>query len=67
MTFTAYRRQIRLCASAARLVAGSSVTSTAMDLGFGSASNFINAFRSATGLTPGNYLKKVGSGAPGGR
>lgn len=32
------------------------VTQVGLDLGFGSASNFIRAFRAATGVTPARYF-----------
>jgi AraC-like DNA-binding protein len=52
MSFTAYRRQVRLRAALVRLAEGASVTAVAHDLGFGSASAFIRDFRQATGVTP---------------
>lgn len=57
MTFTAYRKQTRLRAALVRLAEGESVTNIALDLSFGSASNFIRMFRQATGFTPGKYFQ----------
>lgn len=56
MSFTAYRRQVRMKAALVRLAQGQSVTAVGLDLGFGSASNFIRAFRAATGISPGQYF-----------
>lgn len=56
MSFTEFRRQVRLHASLERLAAGQSVTSVALDLGFSSAANFIAMFRQATGSTPKAYF-----------
>lgn len=57
MSFTEFRRQIRLHASIERLARGQSVTSVALDLGFSSAANFIAMFRRATGATPKAYFR----------
>lgn len=57
MTFTAYRKQARLRAALIRLAEGEPVTNIALDLSFGSASNFIRMFRQATGFTPGRYFQ----------
>ncbi|ACG77865.1 transcriptional regulator, AraC family [Phenylobacterium zucineum HLK1] len=56
LTFTAYRRQVRLRAALIRMAEGQSITQVGLDLGFGSASNFIRAFRAATGVTPARYF-----------
>lgn len=56
MSFSAYRRQVRLLAAIQRLGAGRSVTEVAHDLGFGSASSFAAMFRQATGATPRRYF-----------
>lgn len=58
MTFTAYRRQVRLIAAIERLSTGQPVTAIAADLGFGASSTFIQVFREATGATPGRYFKQ---------
>lgn len=57
MTFTAYRKQARLRAALVRLAEGEPITNIALDLSFGSASNFIRMFRQATGFTPGKYFQ----------
>ncbi|MGF6226372.1 AraC-like DNA-binding protein [Inquilinus ginsengisoli] len=57
MSFTAWRRQVRLRAALVRLAEGASVTAVAHELGFGSASAFIRDFRQATGLTPRRYFQ----------
>ena len=57
MTFTDYRRQARLRAALVRLAEGEPITNIALDLSFGSASNFIRMFRQATGVTPGKYFQ----------
>lgn len=56
MSFTAYRRQARLRAGLIRMADGAPLTQVALDLSFGSASNFIRAFRRTTGATPRMYL-----------
>ena len=57
MTFTTYRKQARLRAALIRLAEGEPITNIALDLSFGSASNFIRMFRQATGFTPGRYFQ----------
>ncbi|MGO1076688.1 AraC family transcriptional regulator [Inquilinus sp. CA228] len=57
MSFTAWRRQVRLRAALVRLAEGASVTAVAHDLGFRSASAFSRDFRQATGLTPRRYFQ----------
>lgn len=54
--FIAFRKQLRLKSSLLRLAHGESVTAVALDLGFGSTSNFIRAFRGMTGVTPARYF-----------
>ncbi len=54
--FTAFRNQIRLKAARLRLAQGEAVTSIALELGFGTASNFIRSFRELTGVTPARYF-----------
>ena len=56
MTFATYRQQMRLHAAIERLARGDTVTQVAYTLGFSSASNFIAAFRKATGITPKAYF-----------
>jgi AraC-like DNA-binding protein len=64
MSFTAWRRQVRLRAALVRLAEGAPVTAVAHDLGFGSASAFIRDFRRATGVTPGQYFRPASLRAP---
>lgn len=59
MTFRQLRRQARILAALERLCLGQSVTAVALDVGFDSVSAFIQAFRGATGRTPGQYLKAL--------
>jgi len=62
ITFSAYRRQVRLKAALVRLAEGEAATTVGLDLGFGAASNFIRAFRAATGVTPGSaFRRKTGT------
>jgi AraC-like DNA-binding protein len=63
MTFRAYRQQMRLRAAMERLAYGQSATQVAYDLGFSSPSNFIAAFRAATGITPGAYFRTSSAAA----
>jgi AraC-like DNA-binding protein len=48
-----------MSAALSRLATGASVTRVAHDIGYGSTSAFVVAFRRATGTTPGAYF--VGS------
>lgn len=52
----AWRQQARLLAAFSALAAGRSVTTVSLDLGFETASAFIEAFRRAFGTTPGRYF-----------
>lgn len=63
MSFTAWRRQVRLRAALVRLAEGHTVTAVAHDLGFGSASAFIRDFRQATGVTPRRYFRPEAPGS----
>lgn len=63
MTFVEYRRQARLYAAVTKLAAGEPVSSVAYDVGFSSTSNFITAFRKATGATPMRYFREAGTRA----
>ncbi|WP_225767898.1 helix-turn-helix transcriptional regulator [Inquilinus sp. Marseille-Q2685] len=63
MSFTAWRRQVRLRAALTRLAEGASVTAVAHDLGFGSASAFIRDFRRATGVTPKRCFRPAAPGS----
>ncbi len=56
VSFAHWRRQARLMAAMVRLGTGDSVTSTALDVGYESASAFIDMFRRTVGQTPGQYF-----------
>lgn len=60
MSFTEFRRQVRLHAALQLLAQAQPVAVVAHDLGFGSATSFISMFRKATGMTPKAYF----GGAP---
>jgi AraC-like DNA-binding protein len=64
MSFTAWRRQVRLRAALVRLAEGAAVTTVAHELGFGSASAFIRDVRQATGVTPRQYFRPASLRAP---
>ncbi|GAB7547575.1 helix-turn-helix domain-containing protein [Cupriavidus sp. 8B] len=51
-----WRQQLRMLAAMERLVAGESVTTVALGLGYASVSSFIALFRRYTGTTPRAYL-----------
>jgi AraC-like DNA-binding protein len=57
MTFSEWRRQLRLMEAIDRLGDGRSVTEVALDLGYKSASAFIAMFRRSLGVTPGHYFQ----------
>lgn len=63
MSFTAWRRQVRLRAALVRLAEGQAVTVVAHELGFGSASAFIRDFRLATGVTPKRWFRPAAPGS----
>ena len=56
MTLRQWRRQARLVLALERLGAGASVSAAAFDVGYSSASAFVQAFRSTLGTTPGRYF-----------
>ena len=56
LSFGAWRQQLRLHESLARLAAGEPVTSVAFSVGYDSPSAFIAMFRRAMGATPSRYL-----------
>lgn len=56
MTFRVWRQQIRLLASLERLARGEPVTTVALDVGYGTPSGFITAFRQSLGTTPASYF-----------
>lgn len=49
---------LQIAHARALLAAGDSITATARTLGFASSSNFCQAFRRATGVTPGQYRRQ---------
>ncbi|WP_158887965.1 helix-turn-helix domain-containing protein [Amycolatopsis anabasis] len=55
LTFAQWRTHIRIRAAAHHLANGASVNATARAIGYRKPSAFINAFRRATGQTPGAY------------
>ncbi len=57
MTFRQWRRQARLLVALERLAAKEPVTSVAYDVGYEGLSAFIEAFREAFGVTPGQYFR----------
>ncbi|MBB3003494.1 MAG: helix-turn-helix transcriptional regulator [Paraburkholderia tropica] len=56
-TFAQWRRQARLLRALECIAEGRSVTATALELGYGNVSAFIEMFQRATGTTPGRYLE----------
>jgi AraC-like DNA-binding protein len=69
MTFPQWRAQLRLHHAMRRLANGTPVTTVAHETGYANASAFVEAFRLATGTTPGAYqrtlthLSRTSSGA----
>lgn len=59
-----WRRQVRLLRAIELLRNGTGVTETAMQLGYGSASAFIFAFRTEMGSSPHAYMRKAESARP---
>lgn len=57
LTFAQWRTQVRMRAAAHLLAGGESVNSTARAVGYRKTGAFINAFRRATGQTPGAYMQ----------
>lgn len=57
MSFSNWRRQLRLIHASVRLGLGQSVTSVALDAGYESPSAFIDMFRRNVGQTPKQYFK----------
>lgn len=58
MTLSQWRRRLRLIKAVEMLGGGCSVTQTAFDLGYGSPSAFIFAFRRETGMSPQAYCRR---------
>ena len=56
-SFSAWRQRVRLLESRARLGAGESVTSVALDVGYDSPSAFTAMFRRELGAAPRRYLR----------
>jgi len=59
MTFPQYRAQVRLHHGLRRLASGMPVTAVAHECGYANASAFVEAFRLATGTTPGAYQRSL--------
>ncbi|WP_407180700.1 helix-turn-helix domain-containing protein [Bradyrhizobium sp. STM 3562] len=57
-----WRRRLRLLRAIELLSSGASVTETAMQLGYGSTSAFIFAFRTEMGSSPHAYMRKATGG-----
>ncbi|WP_245313245.1 AraC family transcriptional regulator [Bradyrhizobium macuxiense] len=60
-----WRRRLRLLRAIELLSSGTGVTETAMQLGYGSASAFIFAFRTEMGSSPHAYMRSVAGTRPG--
>lgn len=58
LTFSQWRQRLRLLAASGRLAGGSSVTQTAIDVGYSSVSAFVFAFRREFGVTPGRFVRE---------
>jgi AraC-like DNA-binding protein len=58
MPLSQWRRRLRLIKAVEMLGAGRSVTETALDLGYGSSSAFIYAFRREMGMSPQAYCRR---------
>jgi len=59
LTFGRWRQQARLLKALSLLAEGSSVTSTALDVGYDSTSAFIAMFKRVLGETPGKYYSRI--------
>jgi AraC-like DNA-binding protein len=57
MSLRSWRRRMRLFKAIEMLGGGMDVTRTALDLGYGSSSAFIYAFRTAMGMSPQAYMR----------
>lgn len=64
MSLRSWRRRLRLFKSIELMGGGLSVTQTAMELGYGSTSAFIYAFRSDMGCSPQAYIRGDGANGP---
>lgn len=63
MSLRSWRRRLRLFKAIELMGGGLSVTRTAMELGYGSASAFVYAFRSGIGCSPQAYVRGIHAGA----
>jgi AraC-like DNA-binding protein len=61
MSLRSWRRRMRLFKAIEMLGGGMDVTRTALDLGYGSSSAFIYAFRTAMGMSPQAYMRSGGA------
>ena len=66
MSFRSWRRRLRLFKAIELLGGGLDVTRTALELGYGSTSAFVYAFRTDMGCSPQAYMRRHGAaqGAP---
>lgn len=64
LSLRSWRRRVRLLRSLELLGSGTGVTETALQLGYGSASAFIFAFRTEMGSSPHAYTRNVGREGP---
>src|SRR5919205_600276 len=62
MSLRSWRRRLRLFKAIELLGGGLSVTQTAMELGYGSTSAFVYAFRTEMGCSPQAYMRGRGAG-----
>jgi AraC-like DNA-binding protein len=60
MSFRSWRRRLRLFKAIELLGGGLDVTQTAMELGYGSTSAFVYAFRTEMGCSPQAYIRRRG-------
>lgn len=61
MSLRSWRRRLRLFRAIELLVGGLDVTRTAMELGYGSTSAFVYAFRTGMGCSPQSYVRGRGA------
>lgn len=59
MTFGQWREHLRIVVAIDRLARGFSITETALDLGYQSASGFTTMFSRAVGVSPGRYVREI--------
>lgn len=62
MSLRSWRRRMRLFKAVELLGGGMDVTSVALELGYGSPSAFIYAFRTEMGASPRSYMRQQGNG-----